>query len=243
MSTKHIREAQKLAPSALIELYTLDTTMLTNIYGTPGTGDVLTFCSGNLGEQPVRFAGVAYQPMPIEASGFEWNGQGKLPRPKLKIANLSGLAGGLAYQFNDLLGAELTRLRTFEDFLDGKPDADSTAAFEIDSFRVDRKSSQTKAYVEFELAAAFDQQGVRLPKRQVLRDACSYTYRVFFNGAFRPGTCPYTGNGRFDEFDAAVPTQAEDKCSHRLSGCLARYGRGTPLPFGGFPGVAQVRTS
>ena len=242
MTTAHLREAQLLAADALVELYSLDTTMLSNIYGVPGQGDVLYFCSGTLGDAPVAFAGTQYAPMPIEASGFEWNGQGKLPRPKLKVANLSGLVGGLTYQFNDLLGAELTRLRTFRKFLDGQPEADPTAVFEPDVFRLDRKSHQSKQYVEFELAAAFDQQGVRLPKRQVLRDACSFTYRVYSAGSFHYGTCPYTAAPMFDVADNATTDPTADKCSHRITGCLARYGKTTPLPFAGFPGVAQVRT-
>ncbi len=242
MSTAHIREAQKLDPDALVELYTLDTTMLTNIYGQPGAGDVLLFCSGALGGSPVVFNGLTYTPMPIEASGFEWNGQGKLPRPKLKIANISGLAAGLTYQFTDLLGAEVTRLRTFRKFLDGMPEADPTAVFEPDVFRVDRKSHQSKAYVEFELAAAFDQQNVRLPKRQVLRDSCGFTYRVYSAGSFHYGTCPYTGGPMYDAFDAGTTDPTKDQCSHRLTGCVARYGQTATKPFAGFPGVAQVRT-
>lgn len=242
MTTAHLREAQLLAADALVELYSLDTTMLSNIYGVPGLGDVLYFCSGTLGAAPVAFNGILYAPMPIEATGFEWNGQGKLPRPKLKVANLSGLVGGLTYQFADLLGAEITRLRTFAKFLDGQPEADPTAVFEPDVFRIDRKSHQSKSYVEFELAASFDQQGVRLPKRQVLRDACSFTYRIYSANAFHYGTCPYTAAPMFDVTDSPTVDPTKDQCSHRLTGCLARYGTTATLPFAGFPGVSQVRT-
>ena len=240
-STKLLQEAQKLAPDALVELYSLDTTLLTNIYGQPGLGDVFNFCAGTLNSAPVRFNGIVYSPAPIEATGFEWSGQGKLPMPKLKIAAISGLAAGLTYQFGDLLGAQVTRLRTFARFLDGQPEADPTAVFEPDVFRIDRKSTQNKHYVEFELAAAFDQQGVRLPKRQVLRDACSFTYRVYAAGQIHYGTCPYAGYSAFDAFDNPVPDITTDRCSHRLTGCMARYGQNAPLPFAGFPGVAQAQ--
>lgn len=240
MGTKHIREAQKLSPSPLVELYTLDTTTLTNIYGQAGTGDVLLFCAGTLNDAPVQFNGLTYKPMPIEATGFEWTGAGKLPQPKLKIAAISGLAAALTYQFTDLLGAEVTRLRTFARFLDGQPDADNTAVFDPDIFRINRKSAQTKAYVEWELAAAFDQQGVRLPRRQVLRDSCGYTYRVFRAGALHYGTCPYAGLANFDVADNPVPAVKDDVCSHRMSGCLARFGNAAPLPGSFFPGVSQT---
>jgi len=48
----------------------------------------------------------------------------------------------------------------------GTPDA--TAIFPSEIFYVDRKKNETREMVSFELAASFDLDGVRLPKRQVL---------------------------------------------------------------------------
>ena len=48
----------------------------------------------------------------------------------------------------------------------GTPDA--TAIFPSEIFYVDRKKNETREMVAFELAASFDLDGVRLPKRQVL---------------------------------------------------------------------------
>lgn len=240
MSTAHLQEAQSLSPDALVELFTLDTSMLSNIYGTPGTGSVYHWCPGSMSNAPISFAGITYTPMPIEGTGWEWNGQGKLPQPKLKITNTNGLATGLIVQYGDMLGATVTRLRTFAKFLDGQPTADPSAVFSPDIFRIDRKSQHNKAFVEFELAAAIDQMGIKLPRLQVLVDACTFTYRVYRNGAFVPGTCPYAGGPMFDAGDQAVGDPTKDVCSHRLTGCVARYGSATPLPFGAFPGCAQV---
>ena len=47
---------------------------------------------------------------------------------------------------------------------------DPTATFDEQIFLIDRKSSENRAVVEFELAASSDVHGVRLPKRQVLPD-------------------------------------------------------------------------
>ena len=47
---------------------------------------------------------------------------------------------------------------------------DPTATFDAQIFLIDRKSAENRAEVVFELAADFDVQGVRLPKRQVLPD-------------------------------------------------------------------------
>ena len=48
----------------------------------------------------------------------------------------------------------------------GTPDA--TATFPNEVFYVDRKTSESRELVAFELAASFDLDGVRLPRRQVL---------------------------------------------------------------------------
>lgn len=48
--------------------------------------------------------------------------------------------------------------------------ADPTARFPDEIFFIDRKSGENRAEVSFELAASFDLDGVRLPKRQVLPD-------------------------------------------------------------------------
>lgn len=45
---------------------------------------------------------------------------------------------------------------------------DPTATFPNEVYYIDRKSTETRDIIEFELAASFDLQGVRLPKRQVL---------------------------------------------------------------------------
>ena len=45
---------------------------------------------------------------------------------------------------------------------------DSTATFDEQIFIIDRKSTENRDIIEFELAATYDIDGVRLPKRQVL---------------------------------------------------------------------------
>ena len=48
--------------------------------------------------------------------------------------------------------------------------ADPTALFPLEIFFIDRKSAENRAECTFELAASFDLDGVRLPKRQILPD-------------------------------------------------------------------------
>lgn len=105
-------EIQKLAPSAVIELFELDATSL---------GDsVYRFHAGtNALNQDIVFAGETYARFPVEIDGFEITGNGQLPRPKIRVANLSGAISFLVITLGDLIGAKVTRRRTMVKYLDG----------------------------------------------------------------------------------------------------------------------------
>lgn len=113
------------------------------------------------------------------------------------------------------------------------PAADPTAEFPVDIFYIDRKASETREVVEFELASSFDVAGVQLPRRQIVQNVCTWRYR----GA----ECGYTGTNYFDANDAAVGTLALDVCGKRLSSCKVRFGANDPLPFGSFPAAGLTR--
>jgi hypothetical protein len=96
-------DLQSLSPGAIIMLFEL---------GTAGAGeaDVFRFHPGVNGlSGDVVFNGHAYTRFPVEASGFEKRSSGTLPRPKVKLANVTGLAGALARELNDPGGREADR--------------------------------------------------------------------------------------------------------------------------------------
>jgi lambda family phage minor tail protein L len=100
---------------------------------------------------------------------------------------------------------------------------------------------QPAAFIEWELAPATDQEGVLLPRRQVLSQYCTHTYRRWNGTAFVYGSCPYTGSQFFTEQGTSTNDPAKDKCSRRLdTGCIKRFGN-NPLPTRAFPGVLQNR--
>lgn len=224
-------DIQQAALPAIIELYELDTTVV-------GGVDVLRFTPHGPNELggDIVFAGKTYARMPIEASGFARSGQGALPRPKLAAANVSGLVGAAA---EELIGAKLTRTRTFSKYLDavnfsgGNPMADPHQVIDREIWFVDRKSAENKLVVEFELAAAFDLAGVMLPRRQFVQNVCPWRYR----GA----ECGYTGGPVADEKDQPTSDPAKDRCGKRLASCKLRFGQYAELPFGGFPAVGLLR--
>lgn len=226
-------EIQKLEPSAIIEMFELDATA----FG----GDLLRFHAGTNGlRQNLVWQGNTYTAFPVQASGFDMSGNGQLPRPKLQVANVTGAITLLVLTYDDLLGAKVTRKRTLAKYLDAvnfpggtNPTADATAEFNDDVFFIDRKATETRDVVEFELAAAFDVAGVQLPRRQIIQNVCTWRYR---------GTeCGYTGTSYFDANDQPVGSAGLDVCAKRLSSCKARFGANNPLPFGSFPAAGLTR--
>jgi lambda family phage minor tail protein L len=193
----------------------------------------------------VVFQGYTYEPIPVEITGFEWRGRGPAPRPKVRVANIGGLLTGLLAEYGDLVGAKITRIRTFRKFLDDQPTADPAQYFDPDIWRVERKISHTSGAVEWELASVIDQEGRKLPSRAMLRDICTHTYRSP-NAAgtafdYTGVTCPYVGGSYYTETDQTTTDLKSDKCSKYLSGCILRFGQTGILPTRAFPGMDKYR--
>jgi len=224
-------EIQSLSPSALVEMFVLDMSMFAG-------GGLSYFHAGTNGlQQPVVWQGRTYTPLPIEAEGFDLSARGQLPKPVVRVANINGLFSAAVAQNDDLIGAKITRKRTFAKYLDasnfpsGNPYADQNQHLPDEIWYVDRKVSENRYIIEWELASAFDVQGVMLPFRQVIQNACSWRYRS--------AECGYTG-GYYDKNDVATSDVSQDYCSKRLSSCEARFGTNSYLPFGGFPGANRL---
>ncbi|WP_431854313.1 phage minor tail protein L [Azospirillum sp.] len=230
------QEAQKLANDPYVVLFRMDAAAL--------GGGVYCFTQSTSEGAPVTFGGITYTPVDIDAEGFEWSGVGSLPTPRIRVSNADRMVGSIANEYGDLLGAVLYRIRTFRRFLDGQPEADSSATFPIDVYKVERKVSANKVFVEWELSAAMDQEGRMLPGRQILRDACTHRYRRFDASAgtfdYTKATCPFTGSGGFKP-DGTPSAAAADACGKRISDCRLRFGTAAPLPTRAFPGVARLR--
>lgn len=237
-------ELAKLQPSSVIELFEVKTSARLH-----GACEVYRFHSG-VNAKAVSghmvWAGETYYAWPVEAEGFEYSGNGTLPRPKVRIANVNAAITTVLLEVNqfttgsDLVGAEVRRVRTLARFLDaqnfegdinpfGSPDPGASLPDEI--YYIDRKSVETFEVVEFELVAAFDLAGVRAPKRQTINNVCQWQYKS--------AECGYPGFPYFDENDNQVTTASQDVCGKRLTSCEKRFGVNAELPFGSFPGIGQ----
>lgn len=212
----------------------------------PVTGDFITVTaqSGQLlrALNKVKHNGIAYTPIPIALEGIEYNGQGSLPTPSLSISNGSRVLMAGIVTLNDLTGAKFTRIRTMRKFLDDGADPDPAATLPYDVYTINRKVKQNKYVVEFELASKFDQEGVKLPRRQMIKNTCTQRYRVFdaATGTFdySKATCPYAGSQYFDELDVSTAFANNDVCGKRISSCKLRFGN-EALPTRAFPGISS----
>lgn len=228
-----VSELQKLAPSAVIELFQLDTTA----FG----GSIYYFHAGTNGlRQNITWQGQEYVAYPIQVSGFEFSAGGQIPRPVMQVSNVTGAITTLVLAYDDLLGAKVTRKRTMSKYLDAvnftggvNPDADPDAEFNDDIYYVERKASETAEAVSFELSASFDVQGVKLPRRQIIQNICPWKYRS--------AECSYAGTNYFDKNDNPVGSLSADICGKKLSSCEVRFGTNAELPYGGFPAAGLLK--
>ena len=118
------------------------------------------------------------------------------------------------------------------------PEADYNQHFEDETWFIERKVTETKELVEFELASPLDLNGVQLPRRQIVANYCSWKSI----GGYRGPYCGYTGVPVADKDDNPTNNPALDDCSGRLSSCRLRQWPGGVLNFGGFPAAGLMRS-
>jgi len=213
---------QEIAPGAIIELFQLELNAAQH-----GVNETYYFhagvnATGSNGN--IVWNSQVYLAFPIEADGFEYSGNGQLPRPKVRVSNILSTITALLLTLPDgLEGAKFTRIRTLARYIDAvnfpggvSPySPDPTAQFPSEIYYVDRKVIETRDVVEFELASAFDLIGVRAPKRQCIANICQWVYKST--------ECSYSGG---------LPT-----CLKTLTDCKAHFGNVAELPFGSYPGI------
>jgi lambda family phage minor tail protein L len=138
-----------------------------------------------------------YYPFPIFAEGFEYSSAGTLPTPKVSISNLSpDYSTNSFYRYirmqvqslGDIVGAKFSRIKTFLKYLDGSnfsggynPFNPNTGLYEMelprDIYYIDRKSTENKNIIEYQLNTILDLENLVLPSRTILAKKCPFQYR------------------------------------------------------------------
>lgn len=159
----------------------------------------------------IKWQGNTYYPAPITAEGFESSSKGTLPTPSMSISSQSedgvdqlALLKHEIKKFGDIIGAKVTRRRTFAKYLDVSnfggnrtvstsnisakgneskgflPDGyepDPYAELPKDVYFIERKETENKNIIKYQLSSALDLEGVKLPKRTIISDKCVWQYR------------------------------------------------------------------
>ena len=177
-----VSETQAINPGSLIELFELTTDAA--LHGSAityrfhaGTNSI-PYGNANANGN-IIWDGNTYIAIPLEADGFKY-ANGQLPRPTLTISNVTNVITAILLNVNvvtpgnDLTGAVVKRRTTLSRFLDavnfaggtnpyGTPDP--TAEYPQEIYKIDRKSAENRAVVQFELSASFDLANIRIPLR------------------------------------------------------------------------------
>jgi lambda family phage minor tail protein L len=231
-------DIQTLEPGALVALFDLDARSITG----GGAGDVLHF-HGYTQVGPIYWQGLQYNPWPIDAQGFELNPD-QPPAPTLSVGNVDGTITALCLAYQGLVGSIITRHRTFGRYLDaanfpgGNPTADPTQEFPPDKWFIERKATETKEQVQFELSSALDFGQQQLPGRQIIANCCTWLQR----GGYRGPYCSYTGPAVAKADDTPTDDPTQDVCGGRLTSCELRWGVNNALPYGGYPAAGLLNS-
>lgn len=246
---------QEAAPGAIIELFQLELNAAQH-----GIAQTYYFHAGvNQLLDDILWQSQQYQALPIEADGFEWNGQGTLPRPRLRVANLSGTITTLLLTLPDgLEGAKVTRIRTLRRYLDAEnfpstdvlllEDGDVLLAEDGSAFLVEGVNATADPLAEWPRDIYYIDR-----KSAENRDVVEFELASAFDLAgvrapkrqcvvrcqwqYRSSECGYIGTNYFTAQDQPTPNVSQDVCGKRVDSCKLRFGANAELPFGGYPGI------
>ena len=191
-----ISELQSLTPSAKIELFVMELVEGLH-YATGNPSSVPTIFRFHAGTNMKTNSNIVwqndtYERFQIVAEGFAFEGKGQIPRPTLTMSNLGGITRSgvaitvtdlliivnLTTPHNDLLNAKITRRQVLASSLDAQNFENNTNPFGSPNnnelpqeiYFIDRKITESRNLVQFELVGDLDKQNLKLPKRQVTRN-------------------------------------------------------------------------
>jgi lambda family phage minor tail protein L len=178
---------------AIVELFDIDLSPIT------GNASDLYYFTNQLApnDEKIQWQGNTYDPLPIISSGYEKSTTGQIAQPTLTVANVLGTFTELISQYDDLVGAKVTRRRTLGKYLDGQIEADPLQEFPIDVYYIERKAEENALTITWELASILDLEGLKLPRRIIIQNLCLWKYRS--------SECGYTGAPLFNQDDQLIP--------------------------------------
>lgn len=218
----------QIEQSAMLDLYEVDLSR----FG----GNVYRFHDGMNGLlKPVIWQGNRYDPYPVQVTGLSMTAQGASARPKMTFANIDGLLTAINNDYDDALGAIVTRRQVMEQYLDAVnfPDGNNQAdpsREAVQKFVIEQRENSDSDFVTYVLALPTETDNAQIPARVIQADICPWRYRG--------QDCGYDGPPVADEKDQPTNDPTKDQCSHKYRGCKLRHS--SVLPFGGFLGSNKL---
>ena len=167
-----------LEPSAIVELYELYFSV---------TEQPFRFHAGtNNLTKDIIWNGNAYYASAVEVEGFEANIMGRLPRPKVTVANTDYIISSILRDYSDFRNGKFVRVKLFLKHLDtinfdgeenpfGQPDP--LAYISKEKYLISQKIVENKQIVQFELITPFDLQSLETATRAIYGRYCYWQYR------------------------------------------------------------------
>lgn len=228
-----VLESKQPYTSPLIELFEIDLTSV-------GVGILGITNSYNEDGSPLLYNGRQYFSMPVKIDDIEYKGDGSIAITTLTLSTMNAVTASMIINNDNLVGCTVTRIKTFEKFLDNGSEPDPASRFQNEIYKINRRKTLNQYTAQFELTNIGDVENKFLPRNQVIKTYCPYIYRRYIGGKFvidKHYPCPYMANAYFDE-DNKPCEASKDKCSKQVEGCQARYGDSV-LPFQGFPSIPK----
>jgi phage-related protein len=239
-----VSDLQQIAPSAVIELFQLELNAAQH-----GVNETYYFHAGvnaTGSNADIIWNGQAYLAFPIEATEFEYSGNGQLPRPKIRISNVLSTITALLLTLPDgLEGAKFTRIRTLARYLDAAnfPAAGILLTEDGDALLLEDGSSiLLEAINPTEDPTAEFPREVYYVDRKVVetRDVVEFELASAFDliGVRAPkrqciaNICQWVYKSTECSYSGGLPT-----CLKTLTDCKAHFGAVAELPFGSYPGI------
>tara|TARA_R110000796_G_scaffold11041_5_gene36915 strand:+ start:9094 stop:9600 length:507 start_codon:yes stop_codon:yes gene_type:complete len=111
----------------------------------------------------VTFLGVEWTPVPFESEGWGFTGSGGTPRPRITVADYDGILLGLAMEYQDLIGATITRYETtYENLVDG-------TYYGPEIWQIFQKVESDGNTMKIELASPLDIKSKKIPAWEAYR--------------------------------------------------------------------------
>jgi lambda family phage minor tail protein L len=124
-----------------------------------------------------------YVPYPVVADGFDIKVSGAITRPTCSFSNIGNNFTTLigTTDIDSLIGKKLIRRLTLKKYLAGESADTGSGAQSIEFTRqvwtISKIMSKDNMAIIFELASPFDLQGVKIPARQIVANACPWQYQ------------------------------------------------------------------